>query len=244
MLRSCLPSLLAALVAMPAAQAQTVSPVADAQVTIYRCVGSNGALTLRDSPCPKGEKQEVRAMQRPRDPPPSARPPAVTAPAAAPAAPGIPQVVYLTPPRPMYECTTPDGDTYTSDNGEGNLRWVPYWSTGHRALHHDGYTSTASVSGNLSIGNGTLSFHSGDPRPRPPRPRPPPAHGGAGYAIGGAWIRDTCHALPQQEVCARLSDRRYEILRRYGSAMSSEQRALDLEQRGIDARIANDCRNP
>ena len=61
---------------------------------------------------------------------------------------------------------------------------------------------------------------------------------------GGIWVRDQCHELPQAEVCARLSDRRYEILRRYGSAMPSERRTLDLEQRGIDARMANDCGNP
>jgi hypothetical protein len=221
--------------------AQASKPAADPEVTIYRCTNANGALALRDSPCLKGEKQDVRTMQRPRDPAP------VASPVAAPPAPVAPvsntsvQVVYVTPPRPMYECVTPDGETYTSDNGEGNLRWVPYWSTGNPVLPRNDYTSSASVSGNVSIGNGTLSFQSGDPRP----PRPPrPGHGGAGYAPGGVWIRDTCHALPQAEVCARLSDRRYEILRRYGSAMASERRTLDLEQRDIDARIANDCRNP
>jgi hypothetical protein len=55
------------------------------------------------------------------------------------------------------------------------------------------------------------------------------------------WVRDTCHMLPQQEVCARLSDRRYEIIRRYHSALLSERRQLDLEQRNIEARMANDC---
>ena len=226
----------------PPSFAQTqAKPAAPADVTIYRCTNAAGALTVRDSPCLKGEKQDVRTMQRPRDPAPVARP------ASAPTTPATPvsdtrvQVVYVTPPRPMYECVTPDGESYTSDDGEGNPRWVPYWSTGHAGWARNGYTSSASVSGNVSIGNGTLSFQSGDPRP----PRPPrPGHGGAGYAPGGVWIRDTCHVLPQAEVCARLSDRRYEILRRYGSAMASERRTLDLEQRGIDARIANDCRNP
>jgi hypothetical protein len=59
--------------------------------------------------------------------------------------------------------------------------------------------------------------------------------------VGTAWIRDDCHALPQQEVCDRLSDRRHELIRRYNSAMQGERRDLELEQRGIDARIANDC---
>ena len=229
--------------------AQATKPAAvPAEVTIYRCTNASGALTIRDSPCLKGEKQDVRTMQRPRDPAPVARP--VARPVAAPPAPVAPvsntpvQVVYVTPPRPMYECVTPDGDTYTSDDGEGNPRWVPYWSTGNPAWPRDGYTSSASVSGNVSIGNGNLSFQSGDRRP----PRPPggggghhPGHGPV-FVPGGTWVRDTCHPLPQEEVCARLSDRRYEILRRYGPALPSERRTLDLEQRGIDARLANDCR--
>ena len=60
---------------------------------------------------------------------------------------------------------------------------------------------------------------------------------------GYTWIRDECHELPQPEVCSRLADRRYEIIRRHNSALQSEQRQLELEQRGIDARIANDCGN-
>lgn len=224
--------------------AQAAKPaVVPAEVTIYRCTSAGGALTIRDSPCLKGEKQDVRTMQRPRDPAPATRPVAAPPAPVAPVANTSVQVVYITPPRPMYECVTAEGETYTSDDGEGNPRWVPYWSMGYPVVPRNGYTGSASLSGNVSIGNGTLSFQSGDPLP--PRPHPPrPGHGGAGYVPGGVWIRDTCHVLPQADVCARLSDRRYEILRRYGSAMPSERRALDLEQRSIDARIANDCRNP
>ncbi|MCW0424877.1 hypothetical protein NB713_002820 [Xanthomonas sacchari] len=58
---------------------------------------------------------------------------------------------------------------------------------------------------------------------------------------GSTMIRDTCTALPEQEVCARLSDRRWELIRRYNSALQSERRAMETEQRGIDARLARDC---
>ena len=34
----------------------------------------------------------------------------------------------------------------------------------------------------------------------------------------------------------------HKILRRYGAALPSDRRTLNLEQRGIDARLANDCR--
>ncbi|KLD78522.1 hypothetical protein Y886_09775, partial [Xanthomonas hyacinthi DSM 19077] len=75
------------------------------------------------------------------------------------------------------------------------------------------------------------------------RPRPPPVYPGAGVVLpaGSTLLRDTCNALPAQEVCARLGDRRWELIRRYNSALQSERRALETEQRGIDARIDRDC---
>ncbi|KAF1710813.1 DUF4124 domain-containing protein [Pseudoxanthomonas sacheonensis] len=187
-------------------------------VTIYRCIGAAGKLTLRDSPCAKGETQEVRSMQRPKDPVPTAPPVAKAAPPPAPP-PREVQVIYRSPPRPMYECVTADGEKYTSDNGEGNPRSVPLWTLGYPAWPHRG-------------GGGS----------RPPDDRHP--HLPGVIVPGGyTWVRDECHALPQQEVCSRLSDRRYEIIRRYNSALQSDQHRLELEQRGIDARIANDCGN-
>jgi hypothetical protein len=124
----------------------------------------------------------------------------------------VTQVIYRTPPRPMYECITPEGQTYTSDNGEGNPRQVPLWASGY---------------GPIDAG----------------RPHRPVAYVGTMVPLGTTWVRDSCNALPQQEVCARLGDRRWEIQRRYNSALQSERRALDREQRGIDARMANDCGN-
>ena len=236
-MRRIAPLLLIALlpVAPPATHAQSATKTS--QVTIYRCVAASGSVALRDSPCLKGEKQEVREMQRPQDPPRA--PATIAAPAPPPAAPSPSpaRVVYLSPPKPMYECTTPEGETYASDTSEGTPRWVPYGITypAYPAWPRSG----GSVSGNVSIGNGNLSFHSGDHRPPPPGGSHP--HGPV-FMPGGTWVRDPCHPLPQEEVCARLSDRRYDLLRRYGNAMPSERRALDLEQRGIDARMANDCR--
>jgi hypothetical protein len=59
-----------ALVAAATLIAACTIAVASAQeVTIYRCVGTDGQLTLRDSPCDKGESQQTRTMQRPKDPP-------------------------------------------------------------------------------------------------------------------------------------------------------------------------------
>ncbi|MCF8815675.1 DUF4124 domain-containing protein, partial [Xanthomonas campestris pv. campestris] len=76
-------------------------------------------------------------------------------------------------------------------------------------------------------------------------------YGGGGYGngyggtvivpYGNVQIRDECHALPEQEVCARLADRRWELIRRYNSALQSERVDLTREQRGIDARLQRDC---
>jgi hypothetical protein len=164
------------------------------QVTVYRCLAADGAVTLRDTPCAKGEHQETREMLRPTDAPrPPSPAPAVGAPAA-PAAPAPPRVVIVrqAPPTPMYECTTPDNTTYTSDSPEGNPRWVPMWTLGW----------------------------------------PVPA---------GTWVRDSCRAMPQAETCARLRDRRGELERRFFNAMPSERARLELEERGLDARLDADC---
>lgn len=206
-------------------------------VTIYRCTDAQGRLTLRDTPCARGQDQQTREMTRPTDPPPRPAPPA-EARAATPAPAALPpRVVVVHPPRPLYECTTLDGDTYTSDTGEGDPRWVPLWTLGYPAILGPGLI--APRIGGLEhrlprADEGALGSHR--------RQRPRPGYPGIGYAYpAGTWVRDICHALPQQEVCDRLSDRRYELGRRYNSALQSERQRITIEQRGIDARLSTDC---
>lgn len=171
-----------------------VAQAAGNQVVVYRCIGEHGRVTLRDTPCAHGERQETRTMVRPAPAAPAV--PHADADAAAPverAAPRPRVVIVREPaPAPMYECTTPDNTTYTSDSPEGNPRWVPMWTLGW----------------------------------------PVPA---------GTWVRDACRALPQAETCARLRDRRAEIERRFFNAMPSERARLEVEERGIDARLDADC---
>ncbi|RNF84506.1 DUF4124 domain-containing protein [Montanilutibacter psychrotolerans] len=201
------------------------------EVTIYRCTDAQNRLTLRDTPCAKGERQQVRAMVRPVDAPARPRPAPV-----APQAPATlaPHVVYLQPPRTMYECTGADGQTYTSDNGDGSPRWVPSWTYGYPVYagldrHDTGRARIVYRDRHVRAG-----IDLGGPRHRPLLP--------AGVVHStGSWVRDACHPLPQQEVCARLRDRRYELIRAYNSALQSERARMDNEQRGIDARLDNDC---
>ena len=205
-----IPALLLLLSAAAIVQAQ-----ATGEVRIYRCTDAAGTQTLRDTPCPKGQQQSTRDMLRPKDAPTRARAPA---PASVPAPRPVPApVVYLAPPRPMYECTTHEGKRYTSENGDGNPRWVPL--------------ASAAV---------------GRPQQALPTPAPPPAHrhGGLPWPAasgGGTWIRDDCAMLPPAEACARLRDRRDQVRTRFFNAMPSERDVLRVEERGINARLDNDC---
>lgn len=206
-----------------------------ATVTIYRCTDAKGRLSLRDSPCPAGSRQESRSMQRPKDAPPQARrdsaigaqPPPAAAMAAA------PQVYVVRTPRPLYECVTPDGARYTSDTSEGNPRRVPAWTLDYPALQR----ATVIEPGGLEVGYGrggwSGRWSSGSVRevvvPTP-----------AGYGAE-TWVRDACHPLPQAEVCARLRERRDEIGTRWFNAQPSDRTRLDRERRAVNERIAADC---
>lgn len=219
-------------------------------VTVYRCIDAKGHVTLGDVPCPSGSTEQMRTMQRPQDAPPAPAPAAqVAEPPAQPVA--AQQVVVLRPPQPMYECTAPDGTRYTSDTAEGNPRWVPLWTLGYRSRGRPGGPPRSnSDAGGLGeyYANRPLGGYVGAAAPRPsaptsdgghrPGPRPPArGYGGA----PGTWVRDTCHALPPAEVCARLRDRRDEIRRRFFNAQETERNELRREERGINARLQADC---
>lgn len=227
---------------LPCAAAFALLAMADAragEVTIYRCTDARGALTLRDTPCRAGEKQETRSMVRPTDPPPRATPaPVPAAPRAAyePA----PRYVVITPPQALYECVAPDGERYASDSAEGRARWEPLWTFGYPAfpIRSGGGLSAnigfrnGDVSGRVRIGDPGHDGGSGHPHPQPVLVPAVPT---------GQWVKDECHRVPQAEVCDRLRDQRYELNRRWNIAQPSERAQIDRETRGIDARLANDC---
>ncbi|KAG1090245.1 hypothetical protein G6F40_013163 [Rhizopus arrhizus] len=84
----------------------TASAAEAEDVRVYRCVASNGAVALQDRPCNSG-RQEVRDLQRPRDPAPRV----VRSDATPPLPSETPAIrerevrhVYIQPPQPMYEC--------------------------------------------------------------------------------------------------------------------------------------------
>lgn len=210
--------------------AATARQAPAAEVTIYRCVDAHDKVSLRDTPCLKGEKQETRTMVRPKDAPPR--------PLAPPSPPMArdddrerPRVVIAYPPQPLYECTTPDGERYTSESAEGNPRWVPLWTLGYPVYpmlpRQDAGVDFRIRNRHVDISGGSRTVSD-------------PGYPVAAYGAG-TWIRDTCYALPQAEVCDRMVDRRDAIRRRFFNAMPSERDVLRVEERGINARLANDC---
>ncbi|KAB7766787.1 hypothetical protein [Xanthomonas maliensis] len=249
------PILLVLACALPASAADTVAKP-DPNVRVYRCVSSTGTVALQDAPCSSG-RQQVLDMQRPQDPPPRLQRVQTPAPQVAPPPEREVRIVTVQPPQPMYECTTAEGIRYTSDSPEGNPRWVPTWGPAYV-----GNTVPPPASGGIlrpplpvsprpagavvqaTGGRGGLrgsaiisSSNSGYQQ----------GYYGGGYGgevivpYGSVQIRDECHVLPPQEVCERLADRRWELIRRYNSALQSERTELTREQRGIEARQQRDC---
>lgn len=206
-----------------------VAPATVAQdVTVYRCVDAKGHVSLRDTPCKTDEKQETRTMARPVD----AKPRPVQARAEEPIfeEPIHREVTYVSPPRPLFECITPDGEAYTSDTGDGNPRWVPLWTLGYYPagpfVSRGGGSASVSVTGpNYSIGGGIGVDHI----------NPVSTLG------SGTYVRDTCYQLPQSDVCDRVRDRRDELRRRFFNAQPSERDVLRVEERSLNARLDADC---
>lgn len=209
---------------LPAVAGATQAPPATASppVTVYRCTDAAGKVSLQDAPCPRGQRQQERLMQRPQDVSRTpVSPPRRSDPAPSPSPP--PRTVYLAPPQPLYECVTPDGTRYTSDDGRGNPRWVPLWTLGYRLPR------PAAAGGS-------------DPAaPAPSDPVGGHHHWPLLVGGGGTWVRDDCVMLPPQEACARLRDRRAELRTRFFNAQEKERDVLRREERALNARLDNDC---
>lgn len=211
----------------------TPMPAAAQGVTVYRCTDARGKVELRDSPCAKDKLQTKRELVRMAAPPPPRRlaPVRVDAP---PVAPAPPQYVFVTAPRPLYECVTPDGDRYTSDSPEGNPRWMPLWALDYPVLAEQHVYRPGGTSIRYRDGRVDARIRGGGVQRRVVPTI-------AAYGNAGTWVRDACSALPQQETCDRLRERRDEVRRQAFNGQPSERAVLGREERGINARLSQDC---
>lgn len=187
---------------------QLGTTAARAEVVIYRCTDTSGALTLQNSPCPKGMKQEQRTMQgvntvpmgpgttptAPATPPsstpastPTAPRPATTTTSPAPAA---STDVRRLPPPILFQCTTHDKDTYVTEDVEPASRCVNLRTVG--------------LDGNPQAG--------------------------AGQAC--EVVRDTCARVPDGALCDAWKKRRdeTEVAFRFARRENAEKNRADYER--------------
>lgn len=202
-----------------AALAVSTMARATGEVTIYRCIGSGGKLSLQDHPCPKDARQDVRQMLRPTDPPPRPQLPVAAAQPAS--AQTEIRIVHVRDPQPLYECRSFDGQTYLNQTGIPEQRFVPLWALGYRRF-----------------GEGFNDI--GRPAPVPlPQPAGQPANNQ--FADAGTWIADRCVRLPQAEVCQRLRDRQDELGTRIFNAQPSDRARYERERQGLTEQLHSDC---
>lgn len=91
------------------------------EITVYRCVDGKGQVTLQDEPCPAGQQQSARNLQRPVDAPPQPLPEPTPEPEPAPAPLALPRPA----PPPLYVCTSYDGIVRESESYDPNPRCEP-----------------------------------------------------------------------------------------------------------------------
>jgi len=195
---------------------------ATGEVTIYRCVGASGKISLQDRPCPRDAHQDVRQMIRPQDPPPRPPAPVIQAPSA-PIATEV-RIVHVRDPQPLYECRTSDGDSYLSQTGVPQARYVPLWTLGFGG---GGFTN---IGGRSSMSRASESSRSFAPSRTGPIFFPP-----------SVYVEDHCERLPQVEVCQRLHDRQDELGTRIFNAQPSDRARFERERQGLIEQMRSDC---
>jgi hypothetical protein len=198
-----------------------------AQLTVYRCVAGDGAITLQDMPCPPGSAEQARQWRRPLEAPPRPAAAPSALPEASEPAPEAPApVAARRAPAPRFECLRPDGDTYESADGQGEPRWVPLWTVG---LDPRAPAQTFGRTG-------------ARPAPRPAfRPGAPAAPPDAAALGPGVWIRDACRVLGPGEICARRREQIDALARRAHNVGTGEASRLRAQRGALLMLLDEEC---
>ncbi|MDR2872735.1 MAG: DUF4124 domain-containing protein [Xanthomonadaceae bacterium] len=131
--------------ANPAPRLNIDSTTASTERTVfYQCTDAAGEVALQNNPCPAGSRQETKVMQGVRSfSMTPATPPAASAPAMKPPAPAEaadskavenaaepePEI-ERTPPPHLFRCTTPEQQTYFSEEDDPKPRCIPLHTVG------------------------------------------------------------------------------------------------------------------
>jgi hypothetical protein len=208
---------LSALAAMATARAD--------EVTVYRCVAPAGAIAFQDHPCPKDSLQQVRQMMRPRHAPPRPEPIAVSQPVQRPPQPRAPR-----DPQPLYQCTTPNGDSYVSQSGTPQGSYAPLWTMGYGDYSASGRPAGNGARGRSQRTNGPRQFRGG-------------ATGQAGLDPYGpvTYVQDTCVRMQQRDVCQSLRDRDSALGTQIFNAQPDDREVYEREQKSVENQLQNDC---
>ena len=188
-----------------------------ADITIYRCTDASGALTLQNSPCPKGMKQEQRTMQGVNTVPMAPGQPGAAAPATA-----TPAIVAPTAPASAATTTTPPTTTTTTAiepaAPASDLRRLPppvlFQCT---TYDRDNYLTEDPMPASRCVAMRTVGLD-GNPQ------------SGAGQAC--EVVRDTCARVPDGALCEAWKKRRdeTEVAFRFARTETAEKNRADYER--------------
>lgn len=213
-----------------ASNAATANPAPTGDITIYRCVGPNHAITLQDRPCPKDVHQDVLQMVRPVDAPPRPQPVATVAPP-----PVEVRVVHERESQPLYECTNAEtGETYLSQSGAPQSRYVTYWSSGFG--DNFGLIGPRPPLSHPALTHPPLSL-TPTPTPHPPMH---PSHGRFAFPAA-VYVTDTCVRLSQQETCAHMHERNDALGTLIFNGQANDRVRYEHEQKALREQLSDEC---
>ena len=200
-------------------------------VTIYRCVSPSNHITLQDHPCPKDAHQDVRQMIRPQDPPPRPQVVATAQPSTPPAM--EVRVVHVRDPQPLYECTNAEsGETYLSQSGVPQSRYVTYWSSGFG----DDFTL---IGPRPPLSHPALTHPPLSPTPKP-HPIVHPSHGRFAFPAF-VYVADSCVRLSPQETCERMRERNDALGTLIFNGQANDRVSYEREQKALREQMRDEC---
>jgi hypothetical protein len=192
--------------------------------TAYRCEpAGGGAVVYQQSPCAKGQRQQVLQLDGSH----AAVEPAVPVKEATAAAEDVPAPAPpAAAPLPLlFRCVrATDGTTYTSHQGDPQPYAVPL-----------------GVVGNLGATLSSTYGHPGNATASAPELNRGRGNVGAITGSNYVWVQDACRPLSAQETCSALAAERDDVQRQIRNAFKSDRPPLDAREAALESQLGS-CR--